>query len=290
VHSPDRAIPSVTRRGDEWLIGNHRILCADSTNAASFDQLLRGELADLVMSDMPWNVRVNGHVGGSGAVKHPEFAMASGEMSEEEFRGFIKTALDLNARFSRPGALNYQWIDWRGVGDMIAIGKQVYDALLNVCVWVKPNGGMGSLYRSRHEFACVFRVQGGRHDNFVNLGKHGRNRTNVWEFAAPSGLGAERENLALHPTCKNAEMIGEAIMDSTRRKAVVLDPFLGSGTTLLAAHRTGRWGRGIEIDPYYVDVAVRRLQAETGLIARLADGATFQDIEGERKDQTHDQA
>lgn len=287
---PNRLVSSVTQPGFLWNIGGHRILCGDSTDAASFEILMPGEQADVGISDIPWNRKINGHVSGHGAIKHPEFAFASGEMTETEFFEFTEKAFKLQAAFSKPGALNYQFIDWRGVGDMIAAGKRIYDDLINICVWVKPIGGMGGLYRSRQELVCVFRVKGGKHQNFVNLGKHGRNRSNVWEFASPSALGSERENLALHPTCKNVEMIGEAIMDSTRRKAIVLDAFLGSGTTVLAAQRTGRRGYGIEIDPYSVDVAVRRLQAESGLIAKLPDGRSFNEIEEMQKGARHDEA
>lgn len=290
VAPPIRSRPSVTQPGDLVTIGGHKLLCSDSTERSSLTRVIEGQSADVVIADLPWNQKVTGHIGGSGAIKHPEFAMASGEMSKDEFRAFTRKALELQAEFSRPGALVYQFIDWRGVNDMISIGEEIFDALINLCVWVKPNGGLGSLYRSRHELICVFRVKGGRHDNFVNLGKHGRNRSNIWEFAAPSGLGPERANLALHPTCKNVDMIAEAIMDSTRRKAIVLDPFLGSGTTLLAAHRTGRLCRGIEIDPYYVDTAIRRLQAESGLVARFPDGRSFQEIEESREDHGHGEA
>lgn len=280
VPPPCRSEPPVSRLGDVWTIRNHKLACADSIEAASFDLLLGTERADTVISDMPWN-RPNDDISGLGKTQHPAFQMASGEMTRSEFKAFMRTAMTHQAGASKPGAVNMQYIDWRSVADMISAGEEVYDALINLCVWVKPQGSMGSLWRSRHELVCIFRVKGGKHSNFVELGKHGRNRTNVWEFSAPSALGPERANLAFHATCKNIEMIAEAIKDVTPHNGIVLDAFTGSGTTLLAAERTRRRGRGIEIDPYYVDTAIRRLQEECQADAVRHDGRTFNDIAAE---------
>ncbi len=275
---PTRSTPAVSRRGDIWTSSHHRIMCGDATCEDDFKRLFGNERADVVISDMPYNLRINGHVSGLGKVEHAEFPMASGEMSKEEFRAFTQIVFEHQAAFSKAGALNYQFIDWRSVSDMISVGLLVYDKLVNLCVWVKPQGSMGSLYRSRHELVCVFRTGGARHDNFVQLGKHGRNRTNVWEYASPSGFGPERQNLKFHPTCKNLDMIADAIMDCTRRKGIVFDAFLGSGTSVLAAHRTGRRGRGLELDPYYVDLAVARLVEATGDVAIDQSGRTFEAV------------
>ncbi|WBX86204.1 site-specific DNA-methyltransferase [Sphingosinicella microcystinivorans] len=282
VPDVDRDRAAVSRPGDLWSIGRHKVLCGDARQRSSYELLLGTARAAAVISDMPFNVPVQGHVGGLGKVRHPEFPMASGEMSRPAFKAFMAEVFRPQAAFSAPGALNFQFIDWRSVGDMIAVGEEVYDTLVNICVWVKPSGGMGSLWRSRHELVCVFRAKGGKHVNNVMLGRHGRNRTNVWEYAAPSGFGPERDKLELHPTCKNVDMIADAVLDCTRRGDVVLDAFLGSGTTLLAAARTGRAGHGIELDPYYVDLAVTRLAEATGQEARLADGTLFSTVRENR--------
>lgn len=277
----NRARPAIAKRGDLWLVGNHRIYCGDSLEDASFCALMIGKTAHAVVTDMPWNVPIKGRVSGLGKVQHPEFAMMAGELSRQQFREKIRQSFELQAAWAHPGALHYQFIDWRSVADMILAGEEVHDALINIAVWVKPNGGMGALLRSRHELCCIFRGKGGRHRNNVQLGKHGRYRTNVWEYAAPSGFGSERHNLEFHPTCKNVTMIADAIMDCTKQGDIVLDPYLGSGTTILAADSCGRIGYGIEIDPYYVDVALKRLHEQTGIKPRLAGDGDFEPIKAE---------
>ncbi len=284
VREPNRTKPPVTQLGDLWIIAGHRIYCGDSTNPDSYVALLGSERADLVFSDMPYNVKVNGHVGGKGKVKHREFVMGSGEMSREGFNAFIRTALTHQANFSHPGAVNFQFCDWRMAGDMMAIGEDIYDSLLNVCVWVKQAGAMGSLWRSRHEFVLAFRVGSTQHLNNVQLGRMGRNRTNVWEYDSPTGFGSEREKLKLHPTCKNVEMLADAIMDVTKHKAIVLDAFLGSGSTALACEKTGRRCRGIELDAAYVDLALERLAEATGETPVNADGIAFDEIRALRSE------
>ena len=286
VVEPDRSLASVSRLGDIWQIGPHGVICGDARDRATYARLLGDRRADVVISDMPWNVPYKGHIGGLGKVQHEEFVMASGEMTREEFRGFTKDVLVLQSDFSRPGALSLQFIDWRSVADMIEVGEEVYDALINLCVWVKPNGGMGSLWRSRHELICVFRTKGARHQNNVQLGKHGRNRTNVWEYAGASSFGAERmKNLAAHATCKPVAMIAEAIKDCTNRGDLVLDAFLGSGTTVMAAHESGRVGAGIELDPHYVDVAVQRIAEVVGTEPVHEDGRSFEEVREQRSDE-----
>ena len=193
--------------------------------------------------------------------------MASGEMSEFEFVSFLTSSFRLLARYSASGSIHFVCMDWRHMGELLTAGTQVYDSLLNLCVWVKNNGGMGSLYRSRHELIFVFRNGKGRHRNNVQLGRYGRNRTNVWEYPAINTLsksGDEGNLLALHPTVKPVALVADALLDCSSRGDLVLDTFLGSGSTLIAAERTGRSCYGIEIDPLYVDTAIRRWQRYTG--------------------------
>lgn len=274
VEEPDRKEEAITKRGTLWNVGPHRILCGDALDEGCWSALMQNEKANVTISDMPFNVPIRGHVSGSG--RHSEFAMASGEMSEDEFARFVSDALELQSRYAHDRSLSYQFIDWRSVELMIREGRRHYDALINLCVWVKSAAGMGSFLRSRHELICVFRKGKATHRNNVELGKHGRYRTNVWEYPGCTGFSAEREdNLAMHPTVKNIEMIADAIMDSTAHGDIVVDAFLGSGTTALAAQRAGRVCRGIEIDPHYCDLAVRRLVIALGEKAVDQDGRPF---------------
>ncbi|MCC6949788.1 MAG: ParB N-terminal domain-containing protein [Bradyrhizobiaceae bacterium] len=281
---PAGAGPAVSRLGDLWILGSHRLLCGDARAAESYRALLGEERADAVFTDPPYNVAIRGHVSGKGRIQHREFAMASGEMSEAEFVSFLKATLGAAARVSRDGAVHFVCIDWRHMLELQTAGQEVYGALLNLCIWAKTNGGMGSLYRSQHELVFVFRVGDVPHRNNVELGRHGRNRTNVWSYAGVNTFRADRlKELAAHPTVKPVALVADAIRDVTRRGEIVLDPFAGSGTTLIAAEKTGRCGRGIEFDPAYVDVAVRRWETLTGKNARLAgSGATFEDVAAAR--------
>jgi DNA modification methylase len=251
---------------------------------SSFDFLLKGETADLVFSDPPYNVPIRGHVSGMGKVQHREFEMASGEMSEREFTSFLVQAFRLLKKFSKDGSIHFQCIDWRHLFEMLSAGREVGWALKNVCVWAKDNGGMGSLYRSRHELVCVFKNGLAPHVNNVELGRFGRNRTNVWQYRGMNSIGNGRdEKLALHPTVKPVALIADAILDCSNRGGLVLDAFLGSGTTILAAERTGRRCVGIELDPHYIDVAIRRWEKTTKKVASLeASGQTFSEAETQR--------
>jgi DNA modification methylase len=223
-----------------------------------------------MFSDPPYNVKVS-RVVGRGARKHREFRMASGEMPPEVFRRFLAEALGNAARFSHDGAVHYTCIDWRHVEELIATVREIYGEFLNLITWVKANAGQGSFYRSQHELIVVSRVGSAPHLNNVELGRHGRNRSNVWHYAGANSFHAGRlDDLSSHPTVKPVAMIADAIKDCTRRGDVVLDPFCGSGATILAAERVGRRGYGIEIDPLYVDLAIRRWQAFTGRDAVLA--------------------
>ncbi len=265
----DEVIPAVSENprvqaGDIWQLGEHRIGCGDGRDAA-FLQKLVGESAkiDCAFLDPPYNVKINGHANAKG--RHREFAMASGEMSETEFRTFLADTLGACAKVSRDGAVHFVCMDWRHMDDVTASIGGIYNELLNICVWNKSNAGMGSLYRSKHEMVFVYRVGDAPHANHVELGKHGRNRTNVWDYASVNSMqGSRREDLALHPTVKPVAMVADAYCDVTRQGEFVLDIFLGSGTSLIAAERVGRCFRGLDIDPAYVDLTMQRWTDLTG--------------------------
>lgn len=277
---PELAPKPVSRTGDLWLLDRHRLLCADARARESYNVLLEGERADAVFTDPPYNVRIGGNVSGKGKIQHREFAMASGEMSEAEFVAFLKATLGPTAAVSRNGAVHFICIDWRHLSELQAAGREIYGGLLNLCVWAKTNGGMGSLYRSQHELVFVFRVGKEPHRNNVELGRHGRNRSNVWSYAGVNTFRAGRlEELAMHPTAKPVALVADAIRDVTSRGEIFLDPFMGSGTTILAAERVGRRGYGLEIDPLYVDAAIRRWQKFTKRDAVLKrTGQTFDEL------------
>jgi DNA modification methylase len=267
VFDIDQINQHVTQSGDLWLLGKHRVLCGNSLDDNSYKALMASRRANLVFVDPPYNVVIEGNVSGHGSIHHSEFAMASGEMNEAEFVAFLTTSLRLLARYSTSGSIHFICMDWRHAGELLAAGNQVYEVLLNLCIWVKNNGGIGSFYRSRHELVFVFKNGKGPHRNNVMLGRFGRNRTNVWEYASVSALskqGDESNLLALHPTVKPVALVADAILDCSARGDVVLDSFLGSGSTLIAAERVGRICFGIEIDPHYVDVAIRRWERHTG--------------------------
>lgn len=276
----DERIPPVpakprTKAGDIWRLGDHVIGCGDSRSLEFVTRVVGDSGAvDAAFLDPPYNVKISGHANAKG--RHREFAMASGEMSSTAFRTFLKAALGTAARISRDGAIHFVCMDWRHIDDLSVVGHDVYGELLNLCIWNKSNAGMGSLYRSKHELVFVYKVGKEAHVNAVELGRHGRNRTNVWDYSSVNtNAGSRREDLELHPTVKPAKMVADAIQDVTRRGDLVLDTFLGSGTTLIAAERCGRRFRGIEIDPAYVDVALERWASITGGVPeRIARGKT----------------
>jgi DNA modification methylase len=241
------------------------------------------EKAAAVFTDQPYNLKI-GNVCGSGSIKHREFAMASGEMTEAEFTEFLTTGLRLMRANSTPGAVIFACMDFRHMWEMLSAGRTAELSLLNLCVWCKTNGGMGSLYRSRHELVFVFRNGREAHVNNVQLGRFGRNRTNLWTYPGVNGFARKGSEslLALHPTVKPIGLVADAILDCTKRDDVVLDPFLGSGTTILAAERTGRRCFGIEIDPVYADTAVGRWERLTGKKAVNSQGLTFEQVKLER--------
>lgn len=281
--------PAISQLGDVWLLGKHRLLCGDSLKGSSFRTLMGSRKAAAIFTDSPYNVAVDGHATGNGTVRHREFAMASGEMSAGEFSSFLHTVLGLLAAFSTPQSVHYLCMDWRHIDTLLNAGSSVYQEFLNICVWVKDNGGMGSFYRSQHELIAVFRNGAKTHRNNVQLGRFGRNRTNVWQYPGVQTMSKTSEEgnlLAMHPTVKPVRMVADAILDCTKRGDIVLDAFLGSGTTLLAAERVGRSCYGIELDPLYVDTAIRRWQNHTGSDAIHAPtGKTFSSLTGERLDE-----
>jgi DNA modification methylase len=254
--------PPVSRLGDLWILGNHRVYCGDSRDPKSFEALLESEKAQMVFTDPPYNVPIEGNVSGLGKVKHREYAMASGEMSSADFTRFLAAIFGDLATFSVDGSIHFVCMDWRHAAEILAAGSGAYSELKNLCVWVKDNGGMGTFYRSRHELIFAFKSGDAPHINSFELGQHGRYRTNVWQYRGMNSLSANRQQeLGLHPTVKPVALIADAIKDVSSRSGIVLDCFGGSGSTLIASHKTGRRARLIEIDPIYVDRIIRRWQA-----------------------------
>jgi DNA modification methylase len=263
----DRTTPTISKAGDLWKIGNHFLLCGDSTCVSSYEILLQGAKAEAVFTDPPYNVAIEGNVSGLGKVTHKDFAMASGEMSKSEFTGFLRKVFGQLVAFTVDGSLHYICMDWRHTGEMSEAGA-AYTELKNLCVWVKTNAGMGAFYRSQHELIYVFKNGSAGHVNNVELGRFGRNRTNVWTYPGVTGFGKERDQaLAMHPTVKPVALVADAIMDCTHRNGIVLDAFCGSGTTLVAAEKTGRRGYGIELDRHYCDTILQRMKDLYGINA-----------------------
>lgn len=267
----------VSCEGNIWQLGRHRIICGNSLDKAVYEKLLGYKKAAMIFTDPPYNVKVDGHVCGNGKFKHKEFAMASGEMSESEFQGFLTNSFSLMKEFSTDGSLHYICMDWRHIKEIINAGN-VYAELKNLCVWNKDNGGMGSLYRSKHELVFIFKNGTAPHINNIELGSHGRYRTNVWDYPGANYFGG-KENMKFHPTVKPVEMVKDAILDVTNRNQIVLDIFLGSGTTLIAAEKSGRICYGIELEPLYIDTTIRRWQDLTGESAiNIQTGKTYNEL------------
>ena len=272
-------LPKVARPGDLWLLGEHRLFCGDALDRESYEALLGAERAQMIFADVPFNVPISGHVSGKGRAKHPDFIMASGEMSPAQFTRFLRTSFEQMAAFSADGSVHFVCIDWRHLRELLAAGADAYSEQLNLCTWVKTNGGMGSLYRSQYELIAVFKSGTAKHVNNVELGRHGRNRTNVWNYAGMNSFHNGRdEAIQLHPTVKPTALVADAILDCSTRGGIILDPFAGSGTTILAAERTGRVARCMELDPRYVDVALHRFRTQTGVSpVHASTGAVFGD-------------
>lgn len=291
---PVEEIPAVSKAepvakvGDLWKLGEHRLLCGDARDEGALRTLMGNDRASMVFADPPYNVPIAAIVG-RGRTKHREFAAASGEMSRAQFADFLTGWMKLATEHSANGSIHFVCIDWRHLAEMLAAGEEVYSELKNIVVWVKTNAGQGSFYRSQHEFILVFKNGDAPHRNNVELGKHGRNRSNVWTYAGVNSFRAGRmDELSVHPTVKPVALVADAIRDCSGRGEIVLDPFMGSGTTILAAERVGRRGYGLEIDPLYVDVAIRRWQSFTGRDALLeATGQTFDEVMDRGRDLKH---
>jgi DNA modification methylase len=258
-HLADKDIPRRCQSGDLWQLGRHRLICGNSLDPQIVECLMDGEKAVMVFTDPPYNVPIDGHVGNSGKIKHREFSMGSGEMNRSEFTGFLQNAFTNMANNSVDGSIHFICMDWRHQPEVLDAGSAIYDELKNLVIWVKDNGGMGSFYRSRHELIFAFKKGQEPHINTFELGQHGRYRTNVWEYKGVNTRRAGRlEELALHPTVKPVQMIADAIKDVSGRGNIVLDLFGGSGSTLIAAHKTGRRAYLCELDSIYCDRIISR--------------------------------
>jgi DNA modification methylase len=290
AHDPADLVPptepnAITQPGDIWVLGRHRVICADAREAASYKALMGNETARVVFTDPPYNVAIDGHVCGNGAIKHREFVMGSGEMTSSEFTGFLQRTLAHATHASVDGAIHFVCMDWRHMDELLAAGRAVYSERKNLCIWNKSNAGMGSFYRSKHELIFVFKCGSAAHVNTIELGKAGRYRSNVWDYAGVNTFGHGRmQDLATHPTVKPVAMVMDAIKDCSRRDEIVLDPFGGSGTTLVAAEKCRRRARLIELDPIYVDATIRRWERlSKGSAVHSLTGLTFEETRSERE-------
>ncbi len=281
--TPPPSIP-VTHRGDLWILGEHRLLCGDARSSEDVERLMNGDKARLVFIDPPYNVRVAGHVGGRGQTKHSEFAFASGEMTSQEFIAFLKASIAPLVAHSLDGSLHYICIDWRHQSELMTAASGLYAEQKNLVVWDKKTPGQGRFYRSQHELIHVYKKGDAPHINAVKQGRYGRNRSNVWAYSGVNSFGKDRlKELALHPTVKPIALVVDALRDASLKGDIVLDTFLGSGTTLLAAERADRKCRGLEFEPKYVDVAIARWQDFTRRDAILDEtGETFVEVKARR--------
>jgi DNA modification methylase len=276
--------PPVSRSGDIWQLGRHRLMCSTALHEQSYEKVLQGEVVQMVITDPPYNVSIQGHVMGRGTVHHREFKMASGEMSAADFTAFLTTFIRCVIAFSRDGSIHFIFMDWRHLPELLAAALPNYADWKNLLVWNKNNAGQGSFYRSKHELITVFKNGTAPHINNFGLGAKGRYRANVLDYPSVNSLHpARRGELELHPTVKPVALIADLIRDCSRRNGIILDPFGGSGTTILAAERTGRIACLIELDPLYVDVAVRRWENVTGIPARHgSSGLSFSQVATQR--------
>jgi len=276
--------PPVSRLGDLWQLGPHRVLCGNALEESAYERLMGGKKAQMGITDPPYNVKIDGHVCGTGRIKHRPFVMGSGEMSETEFTAFLTSAFKQMAAHSEDGSIHFAFMDWRHMAEITAAGRAAFTELKNLCVWAKDNAGLGSFYRSQHELVFVFKNGSAPHINTFGVGETGRYRTNLWTYSGVNTFRRGRlEDLEAHPTVKPVTLIADAIRDCSRRKGIILDPFLGSGTTVIAAERTGRVAYGMELDPCYVDVILRRWLAADGAEPRHAGtGQTFEEAAAER--------
>lgn len=276
---------AVTRKGDLLNMGKHRLIVGDARDPGTYSALMQSHKATMALLDPPYNVRIDGHVGGRGRTKHREFAHASGEMTNQQFEQFLRASLSQCANHTIDGGISYVFMDWRHVSEVMAAGTSVFDELKNICVWAKTTPGQGTFYRSQHELVFVFKTGNAPHINTFELGQHGRTRSNVWTYPGVNTFRAGRmDELRMHPTVKPIALIADAMRDCSKRGSIVLDAFAGSGSTIIAAEQVGRRAFCIEIDPSYVDTSIRRWQQITGKDAILeATGQTFDDVAAERR-------
>lgn len=278
VELPNPLRTPVARLGDRFTIGRHVVVVGDARERATLELAMGNRRADLALCDAPYGCAIAGHASGLGRVKHDDFIEGS-NLSPDELRDLIGRASSLQAAFSKPGAFNIQFTDWRAMFDMQLANRDIYPELKHICIWKKTNGGMGSLWRGAWEGILVYRVGGGKSRNNVMLGKHGRNRTDVFEYAGVNTFKAGRmEELIAHPTCKPVPLLADLILDVTPIGGTVLDVFLGSGSTVLAAEEAQRRGVGIELDPKYVDVAIRRIERRVAKSAIHQSGKSFDEL------------
>ncbi len=282
---PDQSEIPVSAPGDLWQLGKHRVLCGDALEPDSYDRLMMQQRAAVVFTNPPCSVPVDGHVSGLGEKQHRAFTTAGGEMSRSEFTDFFGRVCKRLVSVCRDGAIHFLCVDWRHVGELLAAGMDTYDELKNICVWVKDDAGTGSPYRTQHQLILVFTQGKQSRRNSAQLGQFGRRRSNVWQYSGANSISrgtAEGNLLNLHPTGKPVVLVADAILDCSSRGDIVLDPFLGSGTTVIAAERTGRICYGIEIAPARVDMAVRRWQRFTEMRAVHGEsGRSFDELEKE---------
>ena len=283
---PELEASVTARTGDLFSLGRHRLIVGDARDEQTFASLMQSDLAEMAFLDPPYNVKINGHVGGRGRIKHREFACASGEMTSDQYVRFLQVSLGMSARFTIDGGITYVCMDWRHSPELFQAGAAVYDELKNICVWAKTTPGQGSFYRSQHEFVFVYKRGKAPHLNTFQLGQHGRSRSNIWTYAGVNTFRAGRmDELKMHPTVKPVALIADAMRDCCRRGSIVLDAFAGSGSTIMAAEQIGRRAYCVEIDPQYADVAIRRWQRVTGKDAILeSTGQTFEEAHAARAD------
>jgi len=287
-------VPVVSQSGDLWHLGEHHVFCGDSMDASSYERLLGLRRATMIFTDPPYNLSAR-HIGQVCSKAHGQFEMASGEMSSDAFRAFLDTAMGHFCDYSESGSIHFVCMDWRHMLEILVAGKDRYSELRNVCVWVKDRPGMGAFYRSQHELVFVFKNGDAPHHNNFGLGQYGRTRSNVWSYPSIRSLGPEGGDpggdvaLQLHPTVKPVQLIQDAILDCSRRGDIVLDPFLGSGSTLIACEKAGRILFGMEIAPRYIDTAIRRWEEWTERSAVHAETRlTFSELAGQRREEVED--
>jgi DNA modification methylase len=277
----DEDAKPISKLGDLWILGEHRLLCGDSTKIEDVKKLMNEKIADMVFCDPPYNVRINNIIG-LGSVHHDEFQMASGEMSEQEFIDFLSLVFKNLVAVSKDGSIHYQCMDWKHIYEIMVAGRAAYTEFKQLCVWNKDNGGMGSFYRSKHELIFVFKNGTAKHTNNFELGQHDRYRTNVWDYAGMnsySGRDSDNELLKMHPTVKPVQLVVDAILDCSLYGELILDLFGGSGTTIIACEETDRKCCMMELDPKYVDTIIRRWQKHTNRDAILeSTGKTFDEV------------